>query len=77
MIQSSRKLEKELIARGLVPPNCRIVDVVIGANAALTVRFECYLDDAQVQKFGEAFLASIEPPKVPADGDKVLVVERA
>jgi hypothetical protein len=50
-----RRLEKALIAHGLIPPYCRLIDVVIHVNEAPKVRYEILLDDESLRKFADAF----------------------
>jgi uncharacterized membrane protein len=48
-------MKKALIAHGLVPPNCRLVDVMFVVNAAPVLRYEVFLDDDDLRKFADAF----------------------
>jgi hypothetical protein len=48
-------MEKALIAHGLIPPNCRLLDVVFEVRAAPRLRYELLLDDDDLRKFADAF----------------------
>jgi hypothetical protein len=48
-------MEKALIAHGLVPPHCRLLDIVFEVNAAPKLRYEVFLDDDDLRKFADAF----------------------
>jgi hypothetical protein len=53
-------LANELIARGLVPEHCRILSIEVGVSGAVLVRYEKYIDEAELVKFGDAFMATAE-----------------
>jgi len=63
---SNRTLARELLVRGLVPEECRLLDVVIGASGAVVLRFETYLTADQMLLFADAFASTakavMEPP---------------
>lgn len=50
----SRGLEKELIARGLLPAGCRLVEVSITPSSALVIRYEVYVQASQLAEFADA-----------------------
>jgi len=66
MAISNHSLARELIARGLVPDHCRLIDVRIGVQGAVVLRFETYLTADQLQLFADAFAATanlvMQPP---------------
>jgi len=63
---SNRTLARELIARGLVPDECRLLDVVIAVSGAVVLRFETFLTAEQMLLFADAFAATanavMQPP---------------
>ncbi len=54
----SRALEKELIARGLVPKECKLLEVRVEPNAALVVRYEAFVRPDQLDLFADAACAA-------------------
>ena len=47
-----QRLHKPLEEAGLVPPHCRLLELQIGVGGALSVKYEVYLDAAQVVRLG-------------------------
>jgi hypothetical protein len=56
-ILNTRALEKQLIARGLVPEGCRLLEVSITPNSALVVRYEVFIDADRLERFADAMKA--------------------
>ena len=54
MILNTRAIEKALIARGLLPTGCRLVEVSIEPNAPLVIRYEVFVDADQLNDFADA-----------------------
>jgi hypothetical protein len=54
---SADLLAKHLANQGLVPPNCRSVELVSTINSGLILRYECLLEVEDLGKFAEALLA--------------------
>ena len=49
---SVRGLHKPLADAGLVPPNCRVMEISIGVEGALVVRYEVFLTAEQIVALG-------------------------
>ena len=47
-----RRLHKPLAAAGLVPSECRLMDISIGLNGGLLVRYEVFLTPEQTIALG-------------------------
>jgi hypothetical protein len=54
---STRALEPELIKRGLLPPECKLIEVSIAPHSALVIRYEVYVRSDQLALFAEAMNA--------------------
>ena len=50
-----RRFHAPLMDAGLVPLNCRVLDLSIALNGALTVRYEIFLTAEQVVQLGQVF----------------------
>jgi hypothetical protein len=50
-----RRFHKPLEAAGLVPPNCRVMEISIGVDGALMVRYEVFLTAEQTVALGGVF----------------------
>jgi len=57
-VMSTRHIEKELIARGLVPDGCRLLEVSIGVNTPLVVRYEVFVKADQLDMLADALKAA-------------------
>lgn len=57
-ILNTAALEKELIARGLVPDGCRLLEVSITPNSALVIRYEVFIDADRLERFAAAMTAA-------------------
>jgi hypothetical protein len=54
---STMRLEKELKARGLVPDECKLIEVRIEPQSALVVRYEVFVRPDQLDLFADALKA--------------------
>lgn len=52
-----QKFHAPLEAAGLVPKNCRVLDITIGVSGALSVRYEVFLTAEQLVRLGTIFQA--------------------
>lgn len=59
-IDFPRDLEDALIRQGLVPNNCRLVDVVMTPNAVPVLRYEVYVTHDDLGKLAKAFEEAFE-----------------
>ena len=59
-IINTTRLSKHLAARGLVPANCRLVEVSITPSGPLVIRYEVFVGLEQMQLFAEACVAAAE-----------------
>jgi hypothetical protein len=59
----SRSLEQALVKHGLVPPECRLLEVVMAPMSAVIVRYEVFLTVDQMRLFALAFAESSDTPK--------------
>jgi len=50
-----KRLHKPLEAAGLVPHHCRLLDLVIGTEGALIVRYEVLVTAEQLVALGDVF----------------------
>jgi hypothetical protein len=50
-----QKLHAPLIAAGLVPENCRVLDISIAASGVLSLRYEVFLTAEQLVTLGSVF----------------------
>lgn len=53
---SVRAFHKPLQDAGLVPPNTRLMDLVIGVDGAVAVTYEAYLDVEQIERLGQILI---------------------
>ena len=51
---STRGLEKHLMAHGLLPAHCKLIEVSITPNSALILRYEVFIEGEQLARFAEA-----------------------
>jgi hypothetical protein len=59
-IVNTRRIEKELIARGLMPAHCRLIEVRIEPSAALVIRYEVFVQNDQLGAFADALKAAAD-----------------
>jgi hypothetical protein len=57
------KLEDALQRRGLVPPNCRLLEVVMEVMKPIVIRYEVFLTAEGARQFGEAYLEAAGLPE--------------
>jgi hypothetical protein len=50
-----QSLHAPLQAAGLVPPNCRLMEISIGVTGAMTIRYEVYVTADELVKLGSVF----------------------
>jgi hypothetical protein len=56
----SRRLEKELLARNLVPDGCRFIALVVEVNAAVVIKLEKYVTTDDMIHLAAALKAAAE-----------------
>lgn len=66
---SVRSFHKPLADAGLVPENCRVMDIVIGVDGAFTVKYEVFFTAEQVDKLGDVFKLVAAPSLQPKTDD--------
>lgn len=64
-ILTTTALEKHLIARGLVPDGCRLLELSITPNSALVVRYEVFIDLDRLELFADAMKATAVEAREP------------
>jgi len=57
-IVNTRRLEKELITRGLLPDRCRLIEVRVEPDSALVVRYEVYVTADKLALYADALKAA-------------------
>lgn len=55
-ILHARAFHEPLQAAGLVPPHCKLLDIVIGVDGAVSVIYEAFLDAEQIERIGAIFV---------------------
>lgn len=55
-IANPRRLEAALIAHGLVPPNARLLEVVIAPMQVTMLRYEVFVSEDDLRRLSAAFL---------------------
>ena len=60
-VVDNRRLAVELIKRGIVPAQCRLLEVVIAVNGAAVLRFEKFIERDEMIALAEALRASAAP----------------
>lgn len=50
-----QKFHAPLQAAGLVPANCRVLDISVGVHGALSVRYEVFLTAEELVSLGSIF----------------------
>jgi hypothetical protein len=61
---NNRYLGEELTARGLVPPGCRLLELIIKPDGALLIRYEKFIGPDELSVFAEALQAVATRVKV-------------
>jgi hypothetical protein len=56
-IRISTPIVERLQADGLLPPDCRLVELVITPGSAMILRFEVLVTDERLRQLGGALLA--------------------
>jgi hypothetical protein len=59
-IVGPQRLQRALIAHGLVPPNCKLLDVVVSPTGPPVLRYEVFLDETDLRKFADAFAEALK-----------------
>jgi hypothetical protein len=59
-IVHTARLEKELIARGLVPDDCTLLEVRIEPHAGLLMRYEMFVRGDRLDLFADALKAAAQ-----------------
>jgi hypothetical protein len=54
----SRRLERELLARHLVPDGCRFLSLVIEANRPIVITLQKYPTEQEMRELGDALKAA-------------------
>lgn len=57
---SNRQLAAELSARGLMPANCRIIEVTLDPSGPLVIRYEVFVTSEQLAQVADAMKAVAE-----------------
>ena len=57
-IVNTRRIEKQLIDRGLLPSGCRLIEVSMKPNTALVLRYEVFVRNDQLGLFADALKAA-------------------
>jgi hypothetical protein len=52
----ARAFHEPIMAAGLVPPHCKLLDVIVGVDGAMSVIYEAFLDIDQIEKLGAIFV---------------------
>jgi len=65
--QSSRRLEKELTDRGLVPTGCRFLSLVIEAGKPVVITLQKFPDADEIGRLGAALAAASETKERSTD----------
>lgn len=55
-IRISTELVKRLTERGLIPPHCGRVELLIPPDGAMVLRYEVFVTDAHLDILGSAFI---------------------
>lgn len=59
-IIGTRRIEKELCERGLVPEHCRLIEISMTPASALVIRYEIFVTNEQVGLVADALKAAAE-----------------
>lgn len=57
-IVNTQQIAKELTARGLLPADCRLIEVRIEPHGALVIRYEVFVRHDQLGAFADALKAA-------------------
>lgn len=57
-VLNTLRLEKELIARGLLPDRCHLVEIRIEPNSALMIRYEVFVTADKLSLYADAMKAA-------------------
>lgn len=57
-IVNTRRIETELMKRGLLPAGCRLIEVSMTPSSALVLRYEVYVRNDQLSEFADALKAA-------------------
>ena len=55
-ILHARAFHEPLMNAGLVPPHCKLMDVIIGVDGAVSVVYEAFLDFDQIERLATVLL---------------------
>jgi hypothetical protein len=55
-----------LAAEGLVPPHVRTVELLVPADGGMTLRYEVWVQEADLPKLGRALLQASAPRPIPS-----------
>jgi hypothetical protein len=55
---TTKRLERELLDRGLLPANCRLVEISVTPASALVIRYEVYVEADQLGRYADALKAA-------------------
>ena len=59
-IQGSRRLADALQAEGLLPPNCKLIEVNIPADGAITIEYTVFVTNEDLAKVARALQRAAE-----------------
>lgn len=59
-IVNTRRIEKELIARGLVPEHCKLLEVRIEPTSAPVIRYEVFVSGDRLDLLADALKAAAQ-----------------
>lgn len=63
-----RQLGELLIDEGICPPNCRVLELVVPASGAIILRYELFVDTADLPKIARALTRLAEPAPPVKEG---------
>ena len=66
-VMGTRRIAEELQKRGLVPPNCKLLEVRIEPAGALVIHYEVFVTGGHVLEFADALRAAAQ---AAADDDE-------
>jgi len=66
---ANRDISRELVSRGLLPADCRLLEIVITVDGAAVMRYEQYVSADRLGGFADALRAVADmasaPPPLP------------
>lgn len=62
-LHDSEKLAAALAKRGLVPPQCRLIEVTITPHSVVMLKFAVMVSDDDMRKFSDAFAEAAGGPQ--------------